>query len=101
MKNIIEILKNLTPQQCIDVAKISEPDIEWRFVSDDEQKYPWSGHDLVTDSGDPELPHNNIFQIDYAENVEFEERFRVYEDLMQYKAQNLEKIREYLEALTK
>ena len=36
-------LKNLTPEQCVDIAKIIDPTVEWSF-----KKYEdWEGYDVI------------------------------------------------------
>lgn len=68
-----EKLKNLTPEQCIHIARLEQPEIHWKYVK---SKYEWQGHDLIPQSieeGDP----SPVFQIDYRENPN--ELFRMYD----------------------
>lgn len=75
MKHYLEILKNLTPEQCVDIAKIACPGYEWGyFIPMAEQK--WNGHDVVT-----KTTVNGIFlrtfQIDYGVTTS---NFRFYNE---------------------
>ena len=63
--NFRKRLKNLTPEQCIEIAKFEQPFIDWKYVK---SKYLWEGHDLIPNGKevdrDIQIP---IFQIDYSQ----------------------------------
>jgi hypothetical protein len=95
MKN----LKDLTPQECIKIASIVEPNVDWKII---QSKYVWDGFDLI-EKGDDESISKYIFQIDYRsdEMVGSKSRFRFYKDLYQYNIDDTEmkQILIYLETL--
>jgi len=75
MKHYLEILKNLTPEQCVDIAKIACPGYQWAFFTPmAEQK--WNGHDVVTNTTVNGM-HLRTFQIDYGVTTS---NFRFYNE---------------------
>jgi hypothetical protein len=93
MKN----LKNLTPEQCIEIATIVKPDVEWKFIKSSNE---WEGFDLIEKSDDESGICNFIFQIEYSnKDIKLSQRFRLYIDLYEYplSEEKLEKIVNYLE----
>jgi hypothetical protein len=59
-------LKDLTPEQCIKIASIAEPNINWKFIV---SKDKWDGFDLIGDSDNENDYCKYIFQIDYQDNT--------------------------------
>ena len=55
-------LKDLTQEECIKIASIANPDVEWKFVQSSSK---WDGFDLVEKDCDNENIAKYIFQIDY------------------------------------
>jgi len=78
MKN----LKDLNKQQCVKIASIAEPQIEWELVFEESK---WEGFDLI-DKGSKPRYAKYIFQIDYRSEKELmsKPRFRFYEDLHEF-----------------
>lgn len=85
--------KSLTKDECIKIASLLAPNINWEFHQSDNE---WDGFDLVC--GFDGAVFEKIFQIDYSKDVEFENRFRYYENLWEHKI-NVEPIKEYLTAI--
>ena len=87
-------LKDLTQEECIKIASIAEPNVEWKFTQSSDK---WNGFDLVENDCENESIAKYIFQIDYRSNEELKSkpRFRFYEDLYEYSV-NIEAIIEYL-----
>lgn len=87
-------LKDLTEDECIKIASIAEPNVEWKFVHSADK---WDGFDLVEKDCEHENVAKYIFQIDYRsiEELKSKQRFRIYEDLHEYSV-NIEAIIEYL-----
>ena len=87
-------LKDLTQEECIKIASIAEPNVEWKFVQSSDK---WDGFDLVEKNCENESIAKYIFQIDYRSNEELKSkpRFRIYEDLLDYSV-NIEAIMGYL-----
>jgi hypothetical protein len=90
-------LKDLTQDECIKIASLGEPDVEWKFTQSSDQ---WDGFDLVEKDCGNEQIAKYIFQIDYRSNevIKSQHRFRVYEDLHEY-TPNLEAILNYLKTI--
>lgn len=56
-------IKDLKPHNCVEIAKIVYPEIEWRYVVSDNK---WNGHDLVGDLIDSNFSeYNDYFQIGF------------------------------------
>lgn len=75
----MKALKDLTPEECIKIASIVEPDVEWKFIR---SVIKWDGFDLVEkDNLDP-LKAKHIFQIDYSSDKKLKNkpRFRIYDE---------------------
>lgn len=87
-------LKDLTQDECIKIASIAEPNVEWKLV---QCSYKWDGFDLVEKDCEHQNIAKYIFQIDYRLNEELtsKPRFRIYENLHEYSV-NIEGILEYL-----
>ena len=87
-------LKDLTQDECIKIASISEPNIEWKFIQSSDK---WDGFDLVEKDCENGNIAKYIFQIDYRsdEEIKSKPRFRIYEDLHEYSV-NIEAILGYL-----
>lgn len=62
-------LKDLTQDECIEIAKIINPDVNWKIII---PEHTWDGFDLV-DAESNTIPHNNIVQICYNSNELFRE----------------------------
>ena len=90
-------LKDLTQDECIKIASISEPNVEWKFVQSSDK---WDGFDLIENDCEKESVAKHIFQIDYrsAEELKSKSRFRIYEDLHEYSV-NIEAIIEYIKSI--
>lgn len=80
-------LKDLTPEECVKIASIAVPHIEWQFHQSREK---WDGFDLVVKEWDSsDLMAKGItlyaFQIDYRseEKLKGEPIFRFYVNLIQ------------------
>ncbi len=90
-------LKNLTEQQAIEIATISNPEVQWKVIK---SKTPWNGFDLIEIDSTAE---NSIyvFQIDCRDETELNQkpRFRFYENLFEYKCNNYQDILDYLKTL--
>lgn len=56
-------LKDLTQDECIEIAKIINPNVNWKFVV---SEYTWDGFDLVDAESENLRYNNNIVQIDYS-----------------------------------
>ena len=69
------MLENLTDEQCVHIAKIAYPEIDWvvtRLIRN------WKGRDLVEEASKSESnKYKHNFQIDFRESQE-EIRFRYY-----------------------
>ena len=87
-------LKELTQDECIKIASLAEPNVEWKYVQSSDK---WDGFDLVEKDCHNENIAKFIFQIDYRsdEEIKSKSRFRIYEDLHEY-TPNLEAILNYL-----
>lgn len=87
-------LKDLTQEECIKIASIAEPNVEWKFIQSSDK---WDGFDLVEKDCRNEDIAKYIFQIDYRSNEELKSnpRFRIYEYLHEYYV-NIEPIMKYL-----
>lgn len=87
-------LKNLTQEECINIASLAEPNVEWKFVQSSNK---WDGFDLVEKYCENEITAKYIFQIDYRskEELKSKPRFRIYKDLNEYSV-NIEKFSQYL-----
>ena len=87
-------LKDLTQDECIKIASMTEPNVEWKFIQSSDK---WDGFDLVEKDCEPENIAKYIFQIDYRSDEELKSkpRFRIYEDLLEYSV-NIEAIMNYL-----
>lgn len=87
-------LKDLTQEECIKIASIAKPDVEWKFVQSSDK---WDGFDLVEKDCENENIAKYIFQIDYrsSEELKSKTRFRIYEDLHECPV-NIEAIINYL-----
>jgi len=96
MKN----LKDLTPEECIKIATIAEPNVEWKFIQSENK---WNGFDLIGVDDNENDICKNIFQIVYNDVVEFgkESRFRIYVDLCEFPIDDdkLDEINNYLKTL--
>lgn len=82
----VQKLKDLSPQQCVKIASIVKPNINWKFVETEEAKF---GFDLVDAESDEKFP-KYIFQIDWRDDEEMlktplgikpKSRFRLYRNL--------------------
>ena len=87
-------LKDLTQEECIKIASLGQPDVDWKFVQSSDK---WNGFDLVEQDCENDSVAKYIFQIDYRsdEEIKSKSRFRFYEDLHEY-TPNLEAILIYL-----
>ena len=76
-------LKDLTKDECVKIASIGEPNVEWKFV---QSSCKWDGFDLIEKDCEDEIISKFIFQIDYRsdEEIFIKSRFRFYEDLKEY-----------------
>ncbi len=97
MKN----LKDLTKEECIKIACIAFPTINWKFI---QSKEIWDGFDLIDiESNENEYPAYYIFQIDYRAEKELnsKSRFRFYQDLNEYTidGKKIEEILNYISTL--
>lgn len=82
MKNI----KNLTEQQCVDLASFLYPKFKWEYII---SKYKWDGHDVVSKDKNEEGFNKAVFQIS------FDGKFTFYdENLYDYPA-DLNKVEEW------
>ena len=90
-------IKDLTQEECIKIASIAEPNVEWKFIQSSDK---WDGFDLVEKDWEHENVAKYIFQIDYrsTEELKSKPRFRIYEDLHEYSV-NIEAIIEYLTSI--
>ena len=90
-------LKDLTEDECIKIASISEPNVEWKFV---QSSYKWNGFDLIEKNREYGTIAKYIFQIDYNSDEELKSkpRFRIYENLQEHSV-NIEVIMEYLKSI--
>jgi hypothetical protein len=80
MKTIRERLESLTPDQCVEIAKLLVPDVDWVFLPCDRHPH-WSGFDLVDKESEfaTESPFfQHCFQIDYSDTDK--QRFRYYDE---------------------
>lgn len=80
----MKALKDLTPAECVKIASIVEPDVEWKFIQSTSK---WNGFDLVEKDCQNPIKAKHIFQIDYraAEEIKDQPRFRIYdENLFEY-----------------
>lgn len=86
MKN----LKDLTPDECVKIATIAEPNVTWKFI---ESSCKWTGFDLISIDDDLNGVCHNIFQIDYHLKL-----FRVFHNLEEFSIPNdkIELISKYL-----
>ncbi|MFW5847888.1 MAG: hypothetical protein ACOCVF_03130 [bacterium] len=91
-------LKNLTRDECVNIATIANPEINWVFI-ECPTEYEWNGFDLVDKDSEHSRFREFIFQIDYSENIKQEFRFRLYKNLEEYRVTNLEEIVEYLKSI--
>ena len=57
-------LKDLTQDECIEIAKIINPNVNWKFIV---SKSTWDGFDLV-DVESQIMPHKNFVQIGHSDN---------------------------------
>ena len=87
-------IKDLTQEECIKIASIAEPNVEWKFIQSSDK---WDGFDLVEKDCEHENVAKYIFQIDYRSTEELKSKpiFRIYKDLHEYSV-NIEAIIEYL-----
>lgn len=87
-------LKDLTQDECMKIASLAEPNVEWRFIQSSDK---WDGFDLVEKDCEDETKSKYIFQIDYRSNekLKLKSRFRIYKDLFEYSV-NIETILNYL-----
>lgn len=75
-------LSKLSPDQCIEIAKLVEPSVNWVFYQSKEN--PWNGFDLVDKESierlereeEGEFLYEHIFQIDFENHS-----FRICEEL--------------------
>ena len=83
MKN----LKDLTPEECIEIAKILVPEVNWNLI---QSKNKWDGFDLI-DENESEETSKVIFQIDYRDEslLNGKDRFRFYHNLNEIKLPSL------------
>ena len=90
----MKTLKDLTQDECIKIASIAEPNVEWRFIQSSDK---WDGFDLVEKDCENETIAKYIFQIDYRldEEIKSKPRFRIYKNLHEYSV-NIEAIIKYL-----
>lgn len=90
-------LKNLTPDECVKIASIIEPNVEWKFHQSDDV---WNGFDLIDKNSENENISRYIFQIDYRSNEELKSnsRFRLYVDLHEFRIDE-EPILNYLKSI--
>lgn len=90
-------LKDLTQEECIKIASIAEPDVEWKFIQSSNK---WDGFDLIEKDCEQENISKYVFQIDYRSDgiIKSKSRFRLYEDLHEYPVDN-NKILEYLTSI--
>jgi len=86
-------IQNLTAEQCIHIAKIAEPTIDWNFVENQPNK--WDGFDLLGEKQE-DGSYDGIFQISFSGHFSFFD-----EGLNEYKVSGQEKqqIIKYLESL--
>lgn len=84
MKTLQDKLRNLTVEQCLKIAEMAYPDINWIFYSS--RKHPWDGHDLIDKNSQESDWIEYIFQIDYRDEKELngKSRFRFYKDTFEY-----------------
>ena len=57
---IKEKIKNLTKEQCVAIAKIIRPEVNWQYTVS--KKCPWDGHDLINED------ETFILQLNYSSN---------------------------------
>lgn len=90
-------LKDLTQDECIKIASLAEPEVEWKFIQSNNK---WNGFDLVEKDCKHENVAKFIFQIDYRsdEDIKSKSRFRFYDDSNEY-IPNLEVILNYLSSI--
>lgn len=96
MKN----LKDLTPEECILIAKILVPDVNWKLIL---SKNKWDGFDLIDESKTEETSEV-ILQIDYRDVslLNRKDRFRFYHNLNEIKLHqvNINYALEFIKKLT-
>ena len=87
----MEILKKLTNEQCVEIAKIVEPSVKWKVITSENK---WDGIDLINEECQE---HNakNIFQIDFIDEKDLSESFRICENFNVFDCFSKE-IEEYL-----
>ena len=89
----MKILKDLTPQECIEIASIIKSDVNWKFIQSKERS--WEGFDLVENT---DLNNNKyILQIDYKRR-----EFRLYDESLTIRyipLEILEKVYQYLDSI--
>lgn len=90
-------LKDLTPEECVKVASIAVPDIEWQFHQSTEK---WDGFDLTEKHWAGKILAKYVFQIDYRseEKLKGELMFRFYVNLIQQPI-NIVPIIKYLDSI--
>lgn len=56
-------LKNLTPEQCVEIANLAVPNLNWEYTN----KYEgtWDGFDLIVNEPDEDGFFEHIFQISF------------------------------------
>ena len=77
----MKALKDLTTEQCVTIASMIEPGVDWVLV---QSKKAWNGFDLVEKEFENDQTNAKyIFQIDYSESEYLTEkvRFRLYVNL--------------------
>jgi|LakMenEpi03Aug12_release.lakeMendotaPanAssembly.Ray.scaffolds.fasta_scaffold1145837_1 hypothetical protein len=65
MDRIIEKLTDLSEEECLMIAKVFQPDVEFIMFPTDITPLHWSGWDMVSKETDRKYQH--IVQIDFSE----------------------------------
>lgn len=77
---LLNVIKNLSPAECITIAKMIKPNDNFEYIKSD---IPWDGHDLVANLEDG--IYRSIVQIDFSgRELPDAKRFRYYLDLYEY-----------------
>ena len=93
-------IKDLTPEECVQIAKIIEPNIDWKFTVPSEE-YKWDGFDVVGEQDSYGI-YKNIVQIDYRKTRQNNISIMYFEDgLHQYSITNeqFDKVSAYINSL--
>lgn len=93
-------LKKLTPEQCIAIAVIVDPTIQWKLI---QSKNKWNGFDLIGKDESEDGKCENIVQIDYSKDTKGKSRIRLYkgDGLEEYNLteKELMKVDDYLDII--